>query len=71
MDIEMPKMNGIEALEKVAQRCPQIKMIMLIVFDKDEHIFRTIQGGTNGYFLKEVDPPTLHQGIIHTLVVQA
>ncbi len=67
MDIEMPKMNGIEAVDKVAQKYPQIKMIMLTVFDNDEHIFKAIQAGAHGYFLKEVDPPTLHQGIIDTL----
>ena len=67
MDIEMPKMNGIEAVEKVAQKYPQIKIIMLTVFDDDENIFRAIQAGANGYFLKEVDPPTLHQGILDTL----
>jgi DNA-binding NarL/FixJ family response regulator len=67
MDIEMPKMNGIEAVEKVSQKYPQIKTIMLTVFDDDENIFRAIQAGANGYFLKEVDPPTLHQGILDTL----
>lgn len=67
MDIEMPKMNGIEAVEKVAQKYPQIKVIMLTVFDNDEHIFKAIQAGAHGYFLKEVDPHTLHQGILDTL----
>lgn len=67
MDIEMPKMNGIETVEKVNQKYPQIKIIMLTVFDDDENIFRAIQAGANGYFLKEVDPPTLHQGIMDTL----
>ncbi|SFA78395.1 response regulator transcription factor [Algoriphagus aquimarinus] len=67
MDIEMPKMNGIETVAQVSQRYPQIKTIMLTVFDDDEHIFKAIQAGANGYFLKEVDPKTLHQGIIDTL----
>lgn len=67
MDIEMPKMNGIEAVEKISQKYPQIKTIMLTVFDDDENIFRAIQAGANGYFLKEVDPPALHQGILDTL----
>ncbi|OOG70774.1 response regulator transcription factor [Algoriphagus sp. A40] len=67
MDIEMPKMNGIVTVEKIAQKYPQIKMIMLTVFDDDENIFRAIQAGANGYFLKEVDPPTLYQGIVDTL----
>ncbi|WP_026956007.1 response regulator [Algoriphagus vanfongensis] len=63
MDIEMPKMTGIETVAQVSQKYPQIKTIMLTVFDDDENIFRSIQAGANGYFLKEVDPPTLYQGI--------
>jgi DNA-binding NarL/FixJ family response regulator len=67
MDIEMPKMNGIETVKRVVQKYPQIKIIMLTVFDDDENIFRAVQAGANGYFMKEVDPPTLHQGILDTL----
>ncbi|WP_289030751.1 response regulator transcription factor, partial [uncultured Algoriphagus sp.] len=67
MDIEMPKMDGIKAVEEVSKRYPQIKTIMLTVFDNDEHIFRAIQAGAHGYFLKEVSPPDLHQGILDTL----
>jgi DNA-binding NarL/FixJ family response regulator len=67
MDIEMPKMNGIEAVSQINRRYPQIKIIMLTVFDNEENIFRSIQAGANGYFLKEVDPPTLHQGILDVL----
>ena len=39
MDIEMPKMNGIEATERIKNKYPQIKFIMLTVFDNDENIF--------------------------------
>jgi len=67
MDIEMPKMDGIKAVEEVNKRYPHIKIIMLTVFDNDEHIFRAIQAGAHGYFLKEVSPPDLHQGILDTL----
>ncbi|MEP0712982.1 response regulator transcription factor [Algoriphagus sp.] len=67
MDIEMPKMNGIETVAQVSQKYPQIKTIMLTVFDDDEHIFKAIQAGADGYFLKEVDPKTLYQGIKDTL----
>lgn len=67
MDIEMPKMNGIEATEIVKQKYPQIKIIMLTVFDNDENIFKSIKAGADGYLLKEVNPKDLHQGIIETL----
>jgi len=67
MDIEMPKMNGIEATEIVKQKYPQIKIIMLTVFDNDENIFKSIKAGADGYLLKEVNPKDLQQGIIETL----
>jgi DNA-binding NarL/FixJ family response regulator len=67
MDIEMPVMNGIEAVAQVTKRYPQIKIIMLTVFDNDENIFRSIQAGANGYFLKEIDPPSLYRGILDIL----
>ena len=67
MDIEMPKMNGIEATEIIKQKYPQIKIIMLTVFDNDENIFNTIKAGADGYLLKEVNPRDLQQGIIETI----
>jgi DNA-binding NarL/FixJ family response regulator len=67
MDIEMPKMNGIETVAVVTKKYPQIKIIMITVFDDDENIFRAIQAGAQGYLLKEVDAKSLHQGILDTL----
>lgn len=67
MDIDMPVLNGIEATAIVKQKYPQIKVIMLTVFDNDENIFNAIKAGADGYLLKEVNPTDLHQGIIETL----
>ena len=67
MDIEMPVMNGIEATQIIKSKYPQIKIIMLTVFDNDENIFNAIKAGADGYLLKEVNPKDLHQGIIDTI----
>lgn len=67
MDIEMPKMNGIEATEIVKQKYPHIKIIMLTIFDNDENIFKSIKAGADGYLLKEVNAKDLHQGILETM----
>lgn len=67
MDIEMPIMNGIEATLEIKKRYPQIKIIMLTVFDNDENIFNAIKAGADGYLLKDVDPNSLYQGIQETL----
>ncbi len=67
MDIEMPVMNGIDATAMVKKNYPQIKIVMLTVFDNDELIFNAIQAGADGYLLKDTDPETLKNGIIETL----
>jgi DNA-binding NarL/FixJ family response regulator len=67
MDIEMPKMNGIDATFHVKQRFPQMKIIMLTVFDNDENIFRAIKAGADGYLLKETNPEELYRAINETM----
>ena len=71
MDIEMPILNGIQATEIIKQKYPQIKIIMLTVFDDDENIFNAIKAGADGYLLKEVNPKDLYNGINETLEVGA
>lgn len=67
MDIEMPNKNGIEATIEVKKKYPQIKIIMLTVFDNDENIFNAIKAGADGYLLKDVNPHVLFNGIVETL----
>lgn len=67
MDIQMPNCDGIEATAKVKQRNPQIKILMLTVFDNDENIFQSIQSGADGYLLKETSPEDLYKAIQETL----
>ncbi len=67
MDLEMPVMDGIEATAEVRKRYPQIKIVMLTVFDNDENIFNCIKAGADGYLLKETEPQTLYKGILETL----
>ncbi|MGZ0015106.1 response regulator [Yeosuana sp. AK3] len=67
MDIEMPVLNGIETTEIVKQKYPHIKIIMLTVFDNDEHIFNAIKAGADGYLLKEINAKDLYNGLVDTL----
>ncbi len=67
MDIEMPLMNGIFATEFVKNRYPQIKILILTVFDNDENIFNAIKAGADGYLLKETSPQELQRSIVEVL----
>src|SRR6201996_9006003 len=53
MDIEMPEMNGMEAVKYGKQIYPDLKFLMLTVFDDDDKIFEAIKNGASGYLLKD------------------
>jgi DNA-binding NarL/FixJ family response regulator len=53
MDIEMPVMNGIDAVRIGSQLYPDVKFLMLTVFDDDDKIFEAIKAGAGGYMLKD------------------
>lgn len=67
MDIDMPRQNGIDTTTLLKQKYPQIKIIMLTVFDDDENIFKAIQSGADGYLLKDTSAQELYNAIIQTL----
>ncbi len=53
MDINMPGVNGIEAVKKVRSVNRKVQIIMLTVFDDNEHVFMALSAGANGYLLKK------------------
>lgn len=52
MDIQMPGMNGIEAVSMLKKELPDVKIIMQTVFEDNDKIFESICAGANGYILK-------------------
>ncbi|WP_316929524.1 response regulator transcription factor [Flavobacterium sasangense] len=67
MDIEMPVMNGIKATEIIKTKYPQIKIVMITVFDNDDNVFNAIKAGADGYLLKETKAEKIYEAIIETL----
>lgn len=63
MDIDMPKMNGIECILALKSKLPELQIMMLTVFEDDEKIFRSLQSGANGYLLKKTPPAKLLEAI--------
>lgn len=53
MDIDMPIMNGIDAVTEGKLRYSKTKYLMLTIFDDDEKIFNAIKAGADGYLLKD------------------
>jgi DNA-binding NarL/FixJ family response regulator len=52
VDLQMPGMGGIEAIQRITQQTPKVKVIVLSTFDQDEYIYQSVQAGAKGYVLK-------------------
>jgi len=64
MDIEMPEMDGIQAICIARSLYPHIFFIVLTVFDDDDKIFEAIKAGAHGYLLKDENAVSLHNAVI-------
>jgi two-component system NarL family response regulator len=53
MDLRMPVMDGVQAMQKIKQTHPEINFIVLTTYDTDEYIFRGIEAGARAYLLKD------------------
>ena len=53
MDLEMPKMDGVDAIAAGSSLYPSIKFVVLTIFDDEEKIFKAIKAGAYGYLLKD------------------
>ncbi len=52
MDLQMPKLGGVEAIREIRAEFPEARIIVLTTYDGDEDIFRALQAGARGYLLK-------------------
>lgn len=52
MDLRLPTMSGVEAVEQIRREFPAARIIVLTTFDGDEDIYRALQAGARGYLLK-------------------
>jgi DNA-binding NarL/FixJ family response regulator len=52
MDLQLPKLGGVEAIQKIRADIPAARFVVLTTFDGDEDIFRALQAGAKAYLLK-------------------
>lgn len=63
MDIDMPGISGVEAVQLIKKDFPVIHVIMQTVFEDDDKIFESIQSGAEGYILKKTAPSKMLDAI--------
>jgi NarL family two-component system response regulator YdfI len=63
MDLRMPGMDGLTAIEKLRESQPEIAVVILTTFNEDELMLRGLQAGARGYLLKDTDRGALFDSI--------
>ncbi|MGG2940038.1 response regulator transcription factor [Heyndrickxia faecalis] len=63
MDVQMPRMSGIEATAEIASLLPDTKIVILTTFDDQEYIYQGIRAGAVGYLLKDEEAETMLDAI--------
>jgi NarL family two-component system response regulator YdfI len=63
MDLRMPGMDGITALQRLQKEQPEISVIILTTYNEDDLMFKGLQAGARGYLLKDTGRETLFNTI--------
>ena len=63
MDINMTGMNGVECVRRLKRLAPEMKIMMLTVYEDTDQIFRALSAGASGYMLKRSTPARLLEAI--------
>ena len=59
MDLRMPEMDGVAAIETIRAEWPEAPVLVLTTYDTDEAIVRAVEAGASGYLLKDAPPEAL------------
>ncbi|HYL97460.1 MAG TPA: response regulator transcription factor [Blastocatellia bacterium] len=62
-DIGLPGMNGIDGIRTLKEMYPELRLVMLTVYDDDDRIFDALCAGACGYLLKRTAPARLLEGL--------
>jgi DNA-binding NarL/FixJ family response regulator len=82
LDIAMPRLTGLQAAREIARRRPQVRILMLSMYDHEQYFFEALKAGASGYVLKSAadedlvgachaamrGEPFLYAGVMSTLV---
>ncbi|ATW52252.1 response regulator [Streptomyces xantholiticus] len=82
LDIAMPRLTGLQAARELARRQPDLRILMLTMYDNEQYFFEALAAGASGYVLKSVadrdlveacraamrGEPFLYPGTVNTLI---
>jgi DNA-binding NarL/FixJ family response regulator/signal transduction histidine kinase len=63
MDLQMPRLSGVQAIRELRARWSEARVLIVTTFAQDEHLFEGLKAGARGYLLKDASRAELLQGI--------
>jgi len=67
LDLNMPRMNGINAIRKIKEISPEVKVIILTIHDDEEYIYKVTSAGAEGFIQKDITSEELQDAIKRVL----
>ena len=64
MDIRMPEIDGLEAMRRIQEENPGLKIIVLTTYEADDYIFGALEAGAKGYLLKDAPREELFRALL-------
>lgn len=59
MDVNLPRLNGLEAMRRIKENWPTINIVILTAYDDEEQVYHAVRAGASAYHAKDVDPQQL------------
>jgi DNA-binding NarL/FixJ family response regulator len=67
MDLRMPKKDGIETTKAISKQYPDIKVLVLTMYEDERFVSHLMENGANGYLLKSADPSEIRKAIMEVM----
>ena len=64
MDLKMPRLDGVEATQRLAREAPSVKVLILTSFETDGYVLQALRAGASGYLLKDSERDAIVNSIL-------
>ncbi|MEN9883479.1 MAG: hypothetical protein RLZZ420_696 [Bacteroidota bacterium] len=68
LDLRMPGKDGIETTKEISKRFPDIRILILTMYEDERFVSHLMENGANGYLLKNADPSEIKKAIMEVMV---
>jgi DNA-binding NarL/FixJ family response regulator len=63
MDINLPGINGIQAIRQIKEECPNTQFMIFTIYENDDKVFEALKAGASGYILKKTEPEKIIESV--------